>query len=166
MKVSQLRRSVAGTGGRDISRARATASWRKCGCSACLREALGLQAVVEDLFGIAGGLLAYRLVLDAESAAQLPIPPECRIDVLVDPALAGKCGIGLLIAFAQLAGDRLLVDAGLDPAHRCRAGAGGELEAHQDAGRRAEASCANDHSNNSSCLKILSPLRADRRAWS
>src|ERR1700730_18955162 len=82
MKVSQLRRSVAGTGGRDISRARATASWRKCGCSACIGEALGLHTVVEDLVGIAGGLLAHRLVLDPESAAQLPIPPECGVDVL------------------------------------------------------------------------------------
>src|SRR5438552_9237195 len=118
------------------------------GPSARPGEALGEHAVVEDLVGIAGGLLAHRLVFDAKSAAHLPIAPECGVDVLVDPALAGERGIGLLIAVAQLASDRLLVGAGLDPAHRCRrARAGDELQPDKYAGRCAAVTLANDHAN-------------------
>src|SRR5689334_21256802 len=84
--------------------------------SALLRKPLRAHAIVEDLVGIAGGLLAHRLSFDALSAAETPIPPERRADILVDPALIGERGTGLSIAIVELAGDRLIVGPRLHPA--------------------------------------------------
>ena len=102
-----------------------------------------------------------RLVFDAESAAHLPIAPEGGVDVLVDPALAGKGRVGLPVTVSQLAGDCVLVTAGLDPAHRARgAGAGDQLQTDKDTGRRAEVSLPNNHAKSPfASLRTGVPIR-------
>src|SRR5206468_3787420 len=115
--------------------------------SALLGEALGAHAVVQHSVGKSGGLPVHRLILDTESAAHLPVLPERRIDVLIDPALAGEGRIGLRIAVAQLAGYRLVVGAGLDPTRRgSRPGARRKEQTGKKPRRDAESCVAADHS--------------------
>jgi len=83
--------------------------------SALLGEAFGAHAAVEDLVGITRGLCAHRLLLDRRCAAELPVAAERGIDVLIDAAFARRRRIGLGIAVAQFAGNRLVVGACFDP---------------------------------------------------
>ncbi len=94
-----------------------------------------MHAAVEDLLGIAGGLLPHRLVDDLRGSAELPVPAEGGADVLVYPSLLRERVIGPRPAVGGLVRGRRGVGAGLYPIRRLgRGGAPGQQQPGEDRG--------------------------------